>query len=519
MAFNEILSTGIILLYLIISVGVGLVAWRIQPSTSLEDYSLANRSIHWFTGFFSMLASQISALAMLGFAAFYFLQGMAAYLAIVTSIVVSVAGAFRFIGPKVWKIGRQTGQVTPSDTLREYFDSPTLGYVVAAGMILGLVPYLQLQFMGLGIVLDLGTGGLISQQVGVIVIATAIVIYTWLGGMKSVTWVDTMQGIMLFLGSFVAGLFLVLTLGGGFEPTFNNILEAQPAFLEPIAPEPPYNNWVTVLSFGLIAMLGLGLAPHMWIRLHYFEEGRSLERLPGVYSLVFWLTQVGVFSAVLAGVLLLPDAPPDQYIPLLYREYFPTPVFALIMSAILAAVMSSASSMCHAIGIIGSRDITKQIRPEWSEDSHLLAARVITLVAVVAAVILTFLGVDFILTSGAAAGALIVSITVPQLISAVYTAEWPTREGAVLAAIAGGTVSLAGTVGFFNDPMGFYPGTFGFVVNVVVFVGVSLVTSGTPDESRISDWRNLLEQSYTDLDAEYRNQTPTEVTADASDDD
>lgn len=492
MAFEPLLSTIIIALYLVMTVAVGLVAWKIKPSSDIESFALADRAVGWFTGFFSIIATQNSALAMLGFAAFYYTYGLSALSAIlVGGAFFAIAGVFRLIGPKIWKLGRETGHITPSDTLRDYYDSDIMGYITSFGLLVALVPYLSLQFTGLGIVISLGTGGLIPFSIGVIAIGAVIIIYTWLGGMKSVAWVDTMQGIFILIGTFGAGIVLITTVGEGPEIAINTLISQSPDFMNVPANSPPFNSWVAILTFSLLVMVGLGLAPHMWIRFHYFEDIKNVKYLPVIYPGLSWFIHIGVLLAVLVGVTAIPNAPPDQFIPLMFRRFFPTIIFAIIMSAILAAIMSSASSMCHVIGVMVTQDFVIPLRPNWSESRRLVIARSVMVISVVSSIALTLGDVFLIVESGAAAGSLIISIIGPQIIPIFASWRWVTKEGAIVGSLSGGVTALLFITQILPSPLGFYPGTFGFVVNIFAFALGSMVTSTKPAESTVSRWREI----------------------------
>lgn len=514
MAFNPLTSSVIILVYLAATLAVGLAGWRLSPSKSMEDYLLADRAVHWFVGFFSTIASQFSALTMMGFVAFYFNFGIATFIAIAGAYILLTSGTYYFIGPKVWKIGRKFGHITPSDTVREYYDSPLLGYVVAFGMMLALIPYLNVQFTGVGILLELGTGGMIPLTAGSAGIAIIVAIYTWLGGMKSVAWVDTIQGVMLLGGSFIGGFVLLYTVGGGFGDAYNQILNQQPALVSVPGPAGVW-DWLFIATFAIPVFLGWVYHPHMWMRLHYFKSGRAVENLPWVSGGIFWLTQIGGLAVVLAGALVIPDAPPDQFILLMFREFFPTVIFALIASAALAAIMSSASSQCHGIGAVASRDITQQLKPEWEERKHLLVARLAMLVAIIGAFVLSTLGIPFLVTSGAAAAAMATALIMPQVTAAVYGWEWPTKEGAIGASAVGFVVALVFLTSVVSSPFGVWPGFWGLVANIVVFVALSLVTSSTPDDAVIRSWRDAMAESTVALDREHREE---DVVVSSSDD-
>ncbi|MFB6130187.1 MAG: sodium:solute symporter family protein [Salinigranum sp.] len=503
MAFDPVLSSGIILAYLVVTLGIGIAGWRISPSKNMEDYLLADRAVHWFVGFFSTIASQFSALTLMGFVAFYFKFGISTFIAITGAYILFTSGTYYFIGPKVWKIGRKFGHITPSDTVREYYDSPLFGYIVAVGMILALIAYLEVQLMGVGILLKLGSGGVIPVTAGAAAITVVIAIYTWLGGMKSVAWVDTVQGVMLLGGAVIGGFVLLFTIGGGFGPAFSQIASQKPALLQVPGPAGVW-NWVFIATFAIPVFLGWVYHPHMWMRLHYFKSGRAVENLPWVSGGIFWLTQIGGLAVVLTGALIIPDAPPDQFILLMFRNYFPTVAFALVASAALAAIMSSASSQCHGIGAVAARDVTEQIWPEWEESKHLMVARVTMLIGLLGAFFLSTLGIPFLVTSGAAAAAISTALIFPQVIAAVYGWEWPTREGAVAAGALGLITSLVFLLGWVSSPFGVWPGFWGLVVNVVAFVVVSSVTNSHPEKSTINEWQEAMQDSTVALDREHR---------------
>ena len=503
--FNATLATAILAVYMVIVVVIGVAGWRVLPSTDLESYVLANRGVGWFVGYFSTAGSQLSALTMMGFIAFYYQFGVSAYLAILVAYGIFTCGLYYFLGPRVWKLGRKFGHITPSDLAREYYDSKWMGYIVAVGMILALIPYLQVQFTGVGIIIQLATGGQVPVQVGAIIIAVIIAFYTLLGGMKSVAWVDAIQGLMLLIGGFVGGLILLYTVGGGFNTAANTVV-AQNAGLFDIGVQGPF-GWIFVMTFGAVVFLGWVFHPHMWIRIHYFESGRAVENLPWVALSIFWFTQIGGMAAVLTGAITMPDAPPDQFMMLIFRENFPTVIFAAFASALLAAMMSSASSQCHGVGAVASRDLSEQLLPEKSGDFHLTVARVATLVAIGLAVALSFAGIPFLLTSGAAAAALATSLFFPQAVAAVRGGAWFTRSGALAGSILGSVLGLGFILGVIPNPVAsVYPGFWGLVVNVVAFTAVSAVTSDTPDEGLLREYAAVFEQPFRKLDEEHRDQ-------------
>lgn len=503
MAFNPTVAVTIIAAYMVLVLIIGLTAWRLNPSKTLEQYLLADRNISGVVGFFSIAASQMSALTMMGFIAFYYQFGVATFIAIAGGVMFLVWGMYYIMGPRIWKLGRRFGHITPSDTVRSYYDSPLLGYLVAFGLILALIPYLQLQFTGVGLVLDLATAGAVPVTVGAGLIAAVIALYTFLGGMKSVAWVDTLQGVMLMTAAFVGGIILLFTVGGGLTNAVTNLLQQKPGLLSVPGPAGVW-DWPFIATFALAVHIGWILHPHIWMRIHYFKDGSHIYNIPWLGASTIWLTQIGGLAAVLAGALVLPDVAPDQFIPLIYREFFPVEVFGLIMAAIIAAIMSSASSQCHGIGAVVSRDITRRLRPTWRETRHVLAARAATVLAIVLAFLLSTQGIDFLLTSGAAAAAFAAALIFPQALAAVYGWRWPTRTAAIAAAVAGSVTALIFIIGIVESPYSVWPGVWGLAVNIGAFILLSQVTDDHPARETVSAWEDAKAASVYRLDEEYR---------------
>jgi SSS family solute:Na+ symporter len=369
-------------------------------------------------------------------------------------------------------------------------------------MILALIPYLQLQFAGVGIVITLATGGTVSVITGIVVIAVVVSLYTWLGGMKSVAWVDTLQGVLLLGAAFIGGLVLLFTVGGGYTEAVNGVLSAKPNLLQ-INDSPPW-NWFYILTFSAAVFFGWIFHPHMWLRIHYFKNGRAIEALPAASFSIITLITVGTVSIVLAGATAIPNASPDQFILVMFRNFFPTVIFAVIASAALAAMMSSASSQCHGIGAVVSRDISQRLRPEWSQSKHLLVARITTILAIIAAVLLAFAGIPFLLTSGGAAAALATALFAPQAVAAVRVWKWPTKQGAIVGSSVGFVVNLLFlSLSQISTPVpGIWEGFWGVVANILLFIGVSILTSSHPENAKMKSWRETFRQPFLSFDQE-----------------
>lgn len=476
MAFDPVVSTSIIIAYLLFILLVGILAWRLESTGSLEDYFLAERNIGNIVGFFSMAATLFSAVSLIGFVGYWYKFGLSAYMAIIGAYTIVVAALYYYLGPKVWKEGRKLNQVTPSDLFRDYFESSLYGYIVAFSLIFAIFPYLVVQFKGVQIILEIAMGPVIPVSWGLIAIAGAISAYTLLGGMPSVAWTDLFQGILLLGGTLIGGVFLVLTLGGGYENAFTSLLNTKPEILS--IPDPTgVWDWTFIMTFTFGVFLSSIIRPQSWIRLHYFKEKANVRNLSWKIPAFLLLIQFGGFSAVLAGSALIPNANPDHFLLLLYKNNFHTVFLGLIASAGLAAMMSTAGSLSHSISVFILNDFVQKLKPNWREKRNLSIARVSSVSIIILALWISTYDVGLIADLATASGAIAASVCFPQVVTALQGTSWPTYEGAIAGTIIGGSVAILFlVVPYVSAPFGIYGGLYGLVANTVVFIGVSYLT-------------------------------------------
>lgn len=81
--------------------------------------------------------------------------------------------AMYWVGPKIWSKAKAKGYLTQADYLRGSYNSRTLDWLTAFFGILSLLPYIQLQITGLGIVISVATHGEINDDATALSVRTA----------------------------------------------------------------------------------------------------------------------------------------------------------------------------------------------------------------------------------------------------------------------------------------------------------------------------------------------------------
>ena len=199
-------------------------------------------------------------------------------------------------------------------------------------------------------------------------ITTVVIgIYVVLGGAHADILTDGVQGFMMLgvalitIGIFVFGFGVEGGLGGVIDRL--RALDADlVGILNPSTPL--YHSWWSVVAI-LLAHIPLGLLPHignkLWALGNDGDRYRFVKLAYGV-GLTLGLMGVGglLARAVLGDALLAEGHTPNEALPALFIELFPTWFAALVGVGILAAIMSTADGLVVSSSQIVANDIYRR---------------------------------------------------------------------------------------------------------------------------------------------------------------
>jgi len=115
-----------------------------------------------------------------------------------------------------WLLGKKYGFVTPGEMYSTYFKSDTMRVLTVIVALFFSIPYLGVQLRASGYLFNILTDGMLSTNVGMILLASVVTIYVSLGGLRSVAYVDTAQCLLLAFGIIALGI-ITLSFCGGWE--------------------------------------------------------------------------------------------------------------------------------------------------------------------------------------------------------------------------------------------------------------------------------------------------------------
>lgn len=361
-----------------------------KKNKNTEDYFLGSRSLGPVVSALSAGASDMSGWLLMGLPGALYVSGfIESYIAIGLTIGATLNWVFVAKRLRIY-----TSVVADSITIPDYFetrfdDDKHILRVICAFVILIFFTFYVSSGLVSGAKLFESTFGLrydYALTTGTVI----IVAYTFLGGYKAVCWTDLIQGLLM-MGALIIVPVVMLYHLGGFSEALTVIKEIKPNALsmgEGV-------SWVAIVS-ALAWGLGYFGQPHILVR---FMSIRSTKEIPlATFIGISWMA-ISLIGACLIGILGiayihkfdLTLSDPEKIFILMSQLLFNPWIAGILLSAILAAVMSTASSQLLVSSATIAEDFYKRIfNKEASSLTVMNLGRIgVLLVALIAFVIST----------------------------------------------------------------------------------------------------------------------------------
>jgi SSS family solute:Na+ symporter len=458
---------------------------RRRLGVGVSEFFLANRKVGGFISALTYSATTYSAFMMVGLAGLTYLTGVGALGFELTYL----CGMFMmvFFLPRFWLVGKKYGYVSPMELLSDRYQNKGVGATTAILALVFLVPYGAVQLMGVGYLMNGISGGAIAVGWGIVIAAVCAIAWSSIAGLRSVAWTDAFQAIIMIVVS-AAVLGVVINALGGFGSFFDRLESAVPGLLTvPTAG----GAWNINMFIGLALpwLFFLISNPQVSQRLFIPKSVTAMKQMLGGFLIFgFIYTLISVLWGFSARLLVPGLENADLATPtLLTQSIIPTGLAIVVMIGITAAAISTIDSILLTLSSVWARDIHKGlINRKVSEKRELRVGQwVIPIMAVIAFVFAwwaaglapfeeaggAFNRMIAPLSSAASAGLL---MAVPTIFGAFFWKR-ATALGAMVSCITGAIVVLIFQITGLK-PLGWWPGTWGFIACAVLFVGVSLST-------------------------------------------
>ena len=344
--------------YFLLMLGIGFYFFKKNKNT--QDYFLGGKSIGPVVSALSAGASDMSGWLLMGLPGALYVGGL-----INGYIVVGLSlGAFLNWVFVAKRLRIYTSVVSNSITISDYFesrfndDNHILRIICAFVILIFFTFYVSSGLVGGAKLFEASFG--INYNYALSVGTFVIVAYTFLGGYKAVCWTDLIQGILMMSALIIVPFVMLKQLGGIYE-AIDIIKEVKPQNLS-------LGDKFSVLS--IISALAWGFGyfgqPHILIR---FMSIRSIKDIPmATFIGISWMV-ISLLGACLVGLLgiayvykfdlSLKD--PEKIFIAMSQLLFDPWIAGILLSAILAAIMSTASSQLLVSSSTIAEDFYKRI--------------------------------------------------------------------------------------------------------------------------------------------------------------
>ncbi len=400
---------------------LGLAWWVIkQKSKNPEDYFLAGRNLGWFVVGTSIFASNIGSEHLVG------LAGSGATDGVAMAHYELHAWCLLVLGWVMAPFYMRSKVFTMPEFLEKRFSPASRTVLSLISLIAYVLTKIAVGIFAGGIVFgvllpDVNFLGLDSFWIGSILVIILTGFYTILGGLKAVAYTESLQTVILILGSLLVTYFGLEALGGW--DAFRASLDSEMFNLwKPLVPVGIESTWAPVKEAGKMAWyfndnypwLGMLFAAPIiglwyWTTDQYIVQrvlgapdqtqarrgtiAAALLKLLPVFIFIipgmiaFSIAQQGLDPHI-ASQLIGPDGEvirvnAQKAFPLLVTQILPVGIRGIVVAGLLAALMSSLAGVFNASATLFTMDFYQRIRPDVSQERLVWIGRVATVVMVI----------------------------------------------------------------------------------------------------------------------------------------
>lgn len=457
----------IVVLYFAVILAISV--WSYFRTETEVDFIVAGRSIGPLVGGAVLAATQISAGTFVGTVGRHYLTGVSWWYVWFGIWAGWLVSAF-WVAPKL----RRFGALTVPDYVTARFGSRRAGALAGILIVVSYTIYLVAQFQASGEIAEAIFG--IKPITAMLLLVASTAFYTLLGGVRSSSYIEFLQTLIMVAGLVIAVPVLAHH-AGGLDRALN-ILDAL---------DPRLTGWYygpkQLLAFAVSFGLSIAAAPYELTRFYSMRDERTVKQAIAVsigFQLIIGLSVLAI--GMLTRAIFPQLASADQASAVMAFEILPPLVGALLLVAMLSAIMSTVNSILLVTGAGVAHDLYGAfVRPRASQGHLVFVNRVSILV-------LSVIPIYFALQKYGDVQAIVVEqakfIASFFFVPVVLGLNWKrgTSAGAVAAMLGGFLACLiwefTGQSGFSQH--GIDAVEVGVATSLVLFLAVSYFTRPTP---------------------------------------
>ncbi|MCE5251076.1 sodium:solute symporter [bacterium] len=368
-------------LYFMVLLGIAFWVVR-QKQDTAADYFLAGRHVGWFVIGASILASNVGSEHIVG------LAGTAAKTGVVMGHYELHSWCVLMLGWVFVPFYMRSLVFTMPEFLERRYNSTARWFLSLISLVAYVMTKVSVTVYAGAVVFQVLMG--VDFWTGALTVVLLTGIYTVIGGLRAVVYTESMQAIVLILGSITVTVMGLIKIGG-----WGNVVsivgsERLNMFLPASDPEFP---WTGMVFAPPIIGIWYWCTDQYIVQRALAGRDETQARRGTIFAaylklfpfFIFLIPGVIAYALSKSGQIQLPEA--DQAFPVMVKTLLPVGLRGLVAGGLLAALMSSLAAVFNSCSTLFTMDIYKKLRPQTSEKMLVMVGRIATGVVVISGIL------------------------------------------------------------------------------------------------------------------------------------
>lgn len=354
-----------------------------------SDYFLGGKNVGWFVIGASLFASNIGSEHLVGLAGSGARGDMAAgQFEVLASLILILLG-WVFVPFYI-----KSGVFTMPEFLERRYNSSARTYLSVVSILAYVLTKISITIFAGALVFDVMG---VPFWTGAVIVVVATGVYTVFGGLRAVIYTDMMQMFVLLAGSISITFFGLQALGGWdgmmsviSEATSQSDVLSRSHFFNLWRPsDDPSFPWTGILFGAPILGVWYWCTDQFIVQRVLSAKDVSNARKGTIFGGFLKLTPIFIF--IVPGIIAYAlsqqglvdlQGNPDKALPAIITDFLPAGLKGLVLAGLLAALMSSLSSVFNSCSTLFTIDFYKKYRPQTSEKQLVWVGQLATVVLV-----------------------------------------------------------------------------------------------------------------------------------------
>lgn len=377
-------------LYFVVVLGIGVFFMLKSKNEGESDYFLGGRSMGPWVTAMSAQASDMSGWLLMGFPGSILAFGMG-QMWIGIGLAIGTAANWILVAKRLRNFSKAAND---SITLPQYLNNRfaannrVLQIICAIVFLVFFTVYVASSFVAGATVLTSVVPQLVGKEsIALLIFALIIVAYTFSGGFKAVCWTDFFQGLMMLVALLAVPIVILMTENLDAAKLTLTLTDGTQQVFESNPFKVPVQEIISGLGWGL----GYFGMPHILVRFMSIKKASMIKKSATVAILWVILTLgasmvIAVLGRMIMGETLVNAGEQQMIFIKIVQMLFPGFIAGILLSAIVAAAMSTADSQLLVASSSFTSDIYKAVLRKKASDKEVLwvGRAVVIAVAVVA---------------------------------------------------------------------------------------------------------------------------------------